>query len=136
MKEALILPILGFTLFWGRLRCGWWALKVKTARGRFTQAQKALKEWMNRVRHRSIEEQAEALARKLRGHYRYYGVPGNSGSISSYRHEAIRRWWRALGRRSQRYFSWERFMRTLLQHPLPPARLPPWRRRQLRLANA
>ena len=135
VRRPATFDFLGFTLFWGRSRRGWWALKVKTARGRFTRALKALKEWMSRARHRPIEEQAEALARKLRGHYNYFGVPGNSGSISSFRFEAIRRWWRALGRRSQRYLSWARFMRIASRHPLPPARLPSWRHRQLRLAN-
>ena len=133
-REATF-DFLGFTLFWGRSRRGLWALKVKTAKGRLTRALKALKEWMDRARHRPIQEQAEALARKMRGHYRYYGVPGNSSSIARFRHVATRHWWRALGRRSQRYLSWARFSRIERRYPILPARLPPWRRRQVRMAN-
>ena len=59
------------------------ALKVKTANSRFTRALKALKVWMVGARHLPIAVQAEALARKLRGLYQYYGVPGNSKSIAS-----------------------------------------------------
>ena len=125
----------GFTLFWGRSRWGSPALKVKTANSRFTRALKALKVWMVGARHLPIAIQAEALARKLRGHYQYYGVPGNSQSIASLRYEALLRWKRALDRRSQRYFTWKAFEAILRKHPLPPARLPPWRHRQLRLAN-
>ena len=125
----------GFTLFWGRSRWGSPALKVKTATSRFTRALKALQEWMVGARHLPIAVQAEALARKLRGLYQTYGVPGNSKSIGSLRHEALRRWKRALDRRSQRYLTWAGFEAILRKHSLPPARLPPWRHRQLRLAN-
>lgn len=125
----------GFTLLWGRSRRGWWALKVKTAKSRFTRALAGLKAWMARSRHEPVAAQAEALARKLRGHFNYFGVPGNSDAIARFRHEVIWRWRRALARRSQRYLTWERFKAILARHPLPPARLPPWRLRQLRLAN-
>jgi RNA-directed DNA polymerase len=134
-RRPATLDFLGFTLFWGRSRRGWVALKVKTATGRLTRALHAIKDWMARARHRPIEEQAEALARKLRGHYAYYGVPGNSKSLSRFLYEVRRRWRWALGRRSQRYLTWARFERIARRHPLPPARLPPWRHRQLRLAN-
>jgi len=129
------IDFLGFTLFWGRSRRGWWALKVRTARSRFTRALRALREWMIRARHWPLERQVEVLARKLRGHYRYYGVPGNAHSISRFLHEVRKRWKWALGRRSQRYLTWARFSRTVRRYPLPPARLPPWRLRQQRLAN-
>lgn len=125
----------GFTLFWGRSRRGFWALKVRTAKGRLSRALRTIKEWMAGVRHQPIGVQAEALARKLRGHFCYYGVPGNSRSISRFRYEVLKRWRRALSRRSQRYLTWDTFYKIVRRQPLPPSRLPPWRRRQLRLAN-
>ncbi len=90
---------------------------------------------MARNRHEPIAAQAHALGLKLRGHYNYYGVPGNSKSISRFQYEVGKRWKWALGRRSQQYLTWARFKKILNRHPLPPARLPPWRHRQLRLAN-
>ena len=125
----------GFRLYWARSRRGWWALKVKTAPSRFTRGALALKEWMMRRRHAPIAVQAEALSRKLRGHFNYYGVPGNSDSLHRFRRVATWRWRRALSRRSQQFLSWERFEAILRRYPLPPSRLPPWRHRQLRLAN-
>jgi len=126
---------LGFTLYWGRSRRGWWALKVTTAHARFTRSLRAIKEWMARARHWPLAEQVEALRHKLLGFYRYFGVPGNSGTLGRYLHEVTRRWWRALGRRSQRALTWERFREILSRHPLPPARLPPWRPRRIQAAN-
>lgn len=126
---------LGFTLFWGLSRRGFWALKVITARDRFTRALRAVKEWAARVRHWPVQEQVRALARKLRGHFRYFGVPGNSSAISRFLYEVKWRWWRALARRSQRGLTWAGFCEILSRHPLPPARLPPWRPRRLRPAN-
>jgi hypothetical protein len=94
-----------------------------------------MKEWMIRARHWPLEEQAKALARKLRGHYRYFGVPGNAAALSRFLHEVRRRWRWSLGRRSQQRLPWARFVRIVSRYPLPPARLPPWRPRQQRLAK-
>ncbi len=129
------LEFVGFTLFWGISRRGHWALKVKTARSRLTRGLLALKEWMARVRHLSVDVQAEALARKLRGHFNYYGVPGNSTSLQRFRYGALWRWKRALSRRSQQNLTWDRFLAIQTHHRIPPARMPPWRFRQQRLAK-
>lgn len=126
---------LGFTWYWGRSRKGGWVLKQKTAKGRFCRAVKKIDRWMRRVRHIPVKRQAKILGRKLLGHFNYYGIPGNSKSISRF-HWVVRRHWKYwLSRRSQRArMSWKKFNRLLGRHPLPPARLPR-RSRQLRLAN-
>jgi len=42
----------------------------------------------------------------------YYAVPGNSDAVSAFRHHAIRGWFKALKRRSQRgRTNWERMGR-------------------------
>lgn len=124
----------GFTFYWGRSRKGWFALKTKTARGRLTRALHAIYEWMRRARHLPLTVQAKVLARKMQGHYRYYGVRGNSPSLSRFYYGVVWRWKRALDRRSQRYLTWERYLQILDRHPLPPARISRWSR-QLRLAK-
>ena len=88
---------------------------------------------MRRVRHSSIQEQSRILGAKLRGFYAYYGVRGNSRSLSAFLHETRARWKKWLSRRSHKaWVTWEAFDRTVAQYPLPRPRM---RSRQLRLAN-
>jgi len=126
---------LGFTFYWGRSRKGEMVLKQKTAKDRMGRAVRSMSQWMRWNRHLPVEAQAEALGSKLRGHYNYYGIPGNVKALSRLRHTVSRQWRKWLSRRSQRAgMSWPKFNRLLEQHPLPSARLPPGRR-QLHLAN-
>ena len=126
---------LGFTHFWGRTQRGSWAPKRKTAKGRLSRALRALNQWMSRVRHRSVREQARILGMKLQGHFNYYGIRGNSKSINCFLFWVRLLWRKWLSRRSQRRsaMKWEKFERLERRHPLPSARLIPCRR-QLRLA--
>lgn len=126
---------LGFTFHWGRSRKGKMVLKQKTAKDRMGRAARSMSQWMRWNRHLPVERQAAILGSKLRGHYNYYGVPGNSKALSRLRHTVCIQWRRWLSRRSQRArMPWGKFNRLLERHPLPPARLPPGRR-QLHLAN-
>lgn len=128
---------LGFTFHWGRSRQGHWVLKQKTAKDRLSRSLRAISRWMRRARHLPVKKQAASLGRKLRGHFNYYGIQGNSKALSRF-HHSVRRLWRYwLSRRTQRSIArmtWKKFNRLLKRHPLPPARLPR-HRRQLRLAN-
>lgn len=126
---------LGFTHFWGRSRKGNWIPKRKTAKDRFSAALKRLNQWMRGARHLPVAMQAVIFGRKLRGHFEYYGIRGNSKAISTFAYEARCLWRKWLARRSQRaYLTWEAFNRLLHRYPLPPARLRPWGQ-QTRLAN-
>ncbi len=114
--------LLGFTHYWARSRRGNWVIKQRTARGRLSRAIKRVGEWCRAHRHRPLAEQREHLARKLRGHYAYYGITGNSRMLARFRSEVTRRWHYWLNRRSQRgQWSWERFRQFLARCPLPPA---------------
>lgn len=115
---------LGFTHHWARSRRGYWVVKRKTARGRFNRALKTMESWCRLHRHRPIAEQHAALVAKLRGHYQYYGLTGNSRSLSRYLWKVERIWIRWLGRRSQKgRLSWEQFRGLLRRHPLPQPRV-------------
>ena len=112
---------LGFTFFWGKSRKGYWVIWQKTAKDRFTRALKRVWEWCRDHRHWSLAEQQKALTLKLRGHYQYYGITGNSRAINHFRLEVMKAWWRWLCRRSQKSrISWEQFNRLLKRYPLPP----------------
>jgi group II intron reverse transcriptase/maturase len=114
---------LGFTHLWERSRKGRWVVKRKTARTRMTRAIRAVSTWCKKHRHRSIKLQHAAMSRKLKGHFGYYGITGNSRALARFRHEAIRSWRKWLDRRGQRKsMPWSRFSRMLERYPLPPAR--------------
>jgi len=112
---------LGFTHYWARTRQGWWAPKRRTARGRLTRSLKALNKWLRLARIRPVAEQAKQLGAKLRGHFNYYGIRGNSAAIAYYRFAARRLWRKWLDRRSQKpSMNWAAFVRLEGRHPLPP----------------
>jgi len=62
----------------------------------------ALRDEIRARRHEPVADQHRWLLAVLTGHYRYYGVPGNSRALASFRHEVWLAWVRALARRSQR----------------------------------
>jgi RNA-directed DNA polymerase len=111
---------LGFTHFWGRSRRGAWVAKRKTASSRFGRALKRIAQWIRAHRHDSLPEQHQQLAQKLRGHYNYYGIPGNFDALRRLREEVRRSWQKWLNRRSVRArMHWERFVLLLERYPLP-----------------
>jgi RNA-directed DNA polymerase len=116
--------LLGFTHFWGRSLKGKWIVKRKTAKDRLSRALARVDEWCRRNRHRPVKEQWRVLSQKLRGHFGYFGIIGNSDGIGSF-HEGVKHRWRKwLDRRSQRSrMSWERMTRLLEHYPLPRPRI-------------
>jgi group II intron reverse transcriptase/maturase len=115
--------LLGFTHYWGVSLKGYWVVKLKTAKDRFTRAVRSIDKWCHDNRHLSIAEQQQKLNQKLRGHYAYYGVTGNSGSINRFRQEVENRWRKWLNRRNNiRSMHWQKFCALLRRYPLAPAR--------------
>jgi len=111
---------LGFTHTWSRSRKGAWIVKRKTASDRYTRAIRTIYQWCRLNRHLPIAEQHKMICQKLRGHYTYYGITGNSSSLSRFRHEVGRVWRKWLVRRrsgNRRPWSW--FCRLLERFRLP-----------------
>jgi group II intron reverse transcriptase/maturase len=116
--------MLGFTHFWARSRKGRWIVKRKTAKTRFGRAVKRLAQWCREHRHAPLAEQHEAINRKLRGHYAYYGVTGNAHALKRYLRMAERAWRKWLNRRNHRaHMEWARFKQVLQRYPLLPPRI-------------
>jgi RNA-directed DNA polymerase len=112
--------LLGFTHYWGRSLRGNWVVKRKTAQGRLSRALRSLARWCRLHRHDPIAEQHQALIQKLRGHYAYYGITGNSALLRCFRDGVIRTWKKWLARRRRRAFlSWAVFGRLLKRYVLP-----------------
>lgn len=115
--------LLGFTHFWGRSQKGNWAVKRKTAEDRFTRALRSVAHWCRTCRHWPIRKQWNMLVLKLRGHYAYYGLTGNTPALRRFRTEVERVWRKWLSRRSYKArIPWDRFALLKRHYPLPPAR--------------
>jgi len=112
--------LLGFTHYWARSRRGFWVVKQKTAKSRFSRAVRSIAQWCRSHRHWSVADQHKVLCQKLRGHYGYYGITGNSKAISRFGRQVRGVWRKWLDRRSQRArMGWIRFARLLERYPLP-----------------
>jgi len=111
--------LLGFTHYWTKSRRGYWVIKRKTAKGRFQRALKRVADWCREHRHMPVCKQVLTLGQKLRGHYGYFGITGNSRGVARF-YAGVRAVWRKwLDRRSQnRHMGWTRFERLLERHPL------------------
>jgi len=86
------------------------------------------------MQHRPVKEQAEKLQQILKGHFNYYGVPGNRMSNDAFRTAVIKVWRKTLMGRSQkarRKLTWEKFKKLVRAwlptaktvHPYPSERL-------------
>lgn len=116
--------LLGFNHHWGLSRRGKWVVQRTTMRSRFTRALGAVRAWCRHNRHLPIAEQCSAIGQKLRGHFGYYGITGNSEALARFAHEVQRVWHKWLCRRSQRpHMPWTRFTLLLAHHPLPRPRV-------------
>jgi len=116
--------LLGFTHHWGKSRKGHWVVKRRTAKSRFRRAAARMADWCRHHRHEPVREQWQAIARKLRGHFGYFGITGNFEALHRFREVASGIWRRWLNRRSHRSgMGWDRMHLLLKAYPLPPARI-------------
>jgi len=127
--KAGTFDFLGFTHICKRSRKGNFAVHVRTMRKRLRRSLKAVTAWCREHRHDPIVAQQEALNRKLRGHYQYYGRSTNQRSIVEFHAQVRRIWHKWLNRRSrQRSLKWSAFAQLLRRYPLVPPRLSrPWK---------
>ena len=101
-KRPETFDFLGFTHICAEAADGKFRLVRRTSRKKRTAKLAALKEDIERRKHHRVVEQHAWLNSVLRGHFQYYGVPGNFSALGSFRHRIRTAWHRALQRRSQR----------------------------------
>jgi group II intron reverse transcriptase/maturase len=117
-------PLLGFSLYWGRSRWGNWVPKAKTHRTRISRALREARRWCRTHRHRALRWQWERLSSKLRGHYAYFGITGNTRALRSVWFGVRRAWFKWLRRRSNHSrLTWPEMQRLLAHYPLPRPRI-------------
>ncbi len=74
----------------------------KSISKRITAKLKLFKEWLRASRTLPTAKIMDTTANKLRGHYAYYGVTGNSKSIQNFYYAVERLLFKWLGRRGKR----------------------------------
>lgn len=115
---------LGFRHIWGKGKSGKYRLLRKTSQKKFKMRVKEFTKWIKINRHLSEKDLVEAIGRKLKGHYQYYGVSDNFSGINSYYQVVlylIRKW---RNRRSQKHtFTIAKFEQFLLRNPLPKPKI-------------
>jgi RNA-directed DNA polymerase len=79
----------------------------------------AVPQWYQHHRYDAVADQAAALNRKLRGHYKYYGRPTNYHALWQF-HRMVRRVWERWLKRGTRgkTLTWDDFAHLLTRHPL------------------
>jgi RNA-directed DNA polymerase len=117
---------LGFTHYFGRSFKGNLGSRVRTMAKRLTRALKAVTNWCRAHRHRPVPEQQVTLARKLQGHYNYYGRAMNYHGLYRFYRGVKWTWFKWLRRRGGRKrFTLAHFVALLRKHPLPHPRIIP-----------
>ena len=124
-RKSRTFDFLGFTHYCGRSRKGKFLLGRKTSCRKFREACKQMNAWLRQVRGvMRIGDIWSVLSSKLRGHYNYFGVSGNSRMITKFGFVTlglVRKW---LNRRSQRKsFTWKQMRTYLCHYPLPRPRI-------------
>jgi RNA-directed DNA polymerase len=123
LRRCATFAFLGFTHYCGRTRDGRFVVKRKTQSVRLRSKLKSLRLVARRRMHAPVATQHRWLCQVLRGHYAYYALPSNFRSLRAFHYEVHRLWFRSLSRRSQRGWTWPKFLGLLERFPLPEPRL-------------
>jgi RNA-directed DNA polymerase len=120
-RKANTFDFLGFTHFCGMSRKGSFLLGRKTSGKKFHKACREINDWLRQTRNAMrIQDWWPLLAAKMRGHYNYYGVSGNSRGIGNFGFAVMQTVAKWLNRRSQcKSFTWRQFNEYLTRYPLP-----------------
>ena len=114
---------LGFTHICGRTKNGKYTVLRHSIGKRIRAKLMELEIELKRRLHRPVPVVGKWLRVVLLGHYRYYGIPGNSRKLESFKFHLSRLWYKVLRRRSQRHrLNWER-MNRLVDRWLPRPRI-------------
>ena len=115
---------LGFTHYWAKTRGGGYAVKRKTKSKKFRAALANVWDWCKKNRHEPMVLQHRQLSAKVRGHYAYYGIRGNSRALGRFLTEVRRTWHYWLNHRSRERHDGARLWKLLTEHfSLPPVRI-------------
>lgn len=118
---------LGFTLYCTRNHRGNFKVGWKTAKTRLQRSVATFQQLLQVIRHEPLRDQIAQINQALRGHYAYYGIAGNVGSLLRVYRHVERYWRRMLSSRSRKgQVRWEVFLAIKRAYPLqrPKLRVP------------
>jgi group II intron reverse transcriptase/maturase len=105
---------LGFEYYWERTRTGRLGVKRRTSRKKLCASLANMTDWIRRNRSLRVGQLLSILRTKYRGYWNYYGVIGNSASLSRFFYRSKRILFKWLNRRSQRKsYTWTGFQALL-----------------------
>lgn len=134
---ATSFDFLGFEFRWGKDRNGKPSLKRRTSRKKLSNSKAAFTKWCREHRHETLPTLLATLSAKLRGYYNYYGLIGNSQSLSDFYLHVQRTLHKWLNRRSQRHsYTWSELLALLGRHAVPKPRITQRRLPQISLRFA
>ena len=102
VKTTEAFTFLGFEFHWAKTKKGRPTVRRRTSKKKFRASLRNYTEWLKKNRSRPLKWIGEKLSLKLRGYWNYYGVMGNSRSLSLYWNETRKITQKWLNRRSQR----------------------------------
>jgi group II intron reverse transcriptase/maturase len=113
---------LGLTHCCGKTRQAAFRVLRLTAGKRLCAKLREVKAELRQRMHQNTAVVGAWLASVVRGHHRYYGVPGNDRRLRAFSYQVFGHWWKAINRRSQKgRISLERMTR-IASRWLPPPR--------------
>jgi RNA-directed DNA polymerase len=123
-KRPETFDFLGFTHICASGSKGEFRLVRRTSRKKRKAKLSMLRQEMRRRKHEPVVEQHRWLSSVLRGHFQYYGVPGNHRALHTFGRHLRNAWHCQLQRRSQRA-RWTSARRTRFEQrfPLPEPRI-------------
>lgn len=111
---------LGFTHYCSRSTNGKkFRVKRKTSKKKLRQKLQEFKVWIKENLIMSLKDIMDMTNKKLIGHYNYYGITDNSGSLNKFKYEIEKILYKWLNRRSQKKsYNWDKFKQMLKYYPL------------------
>ena len=106
-------------------------MRRKTIGKRMRGKLRRIKTELHKRMHDPLSQTGQWLKSIVQGHFNYYAVPGNTASLSLFRHRLLVLWWHSVRRRSQkRRICWTRMLDLATRwlpaphvlHPYPDAR--------------
>jgi RNA-directed DNA polymerase len=117
---------LGFETYWAYDQKGEVRVMQRTARKKLQGACRRIREWIKKNRHLKGIKFITALNRRLRGHYNYYSVVGNSSSLWRFYNWAVECAFKWLNRRGgkRKSFTWKVFLKAVEHLGIVKPKLP------------